>query len=196
MLCFLCGKKIGLLRSLADQQYCCAAHRKEARLASAQALRDEDDIEPWAVSKSKKKAAKQGASAGQTASIFAFMAVAALLVAAVMLPGPGAAGTAFPPVSLDPGVKRGLFQRIGDSIGDTVRSRAPVTLHQDFQSGWGGWSSGTAAIFPHHIDDPRRPNVDRRVDVRLRLRFCASGAGLRRCRTTRWNSAARSKRRA
>ena len=55
MLCFLCGKKIGLLRRLADQQYCCAAHRKEAKLASAQAYREEDDVEHWSVMRSKDK---------------------------------------------------------------------------------------------------------------------------------------------
>src|SRR5437588_833071 len=151
MLCFLCGKRIGLLRSLADQQYCSAEHRKEARLASSQALRDEEEIELWAVSKSKRKAGgRYGQTAGQTASIFAFLTVGGLLVAALLLPGPGP-GAAFPAVSLDPAVKRGLFQRVGDTISDTIRSSAPVTLHQDFQSGWSGWSS--AAI--HRVDDPR-----------------------------------------
>src|SRR5580692_5205575 len=107
MLCFLCGKKIGLLRSLVDQQYCSAEHRKEARLASAQALRDEDDQEPWSVAKNKKKnPGKAPTSPGQTASVFAFLTVGALLVAALMLPGP--AGSAYPPVpSLDQSVKRG-----------------------------------------------------------------------------------------
>src|SRR5579862_3815103 len=98
MLCFLCGKKIGLLRSLADQQYCCSEHRKEARLASAQALRDEDETELWTVSKSKKRSTTRSASsAGSAASVFAFLTVGGLLVAALMLPGPGPGGAAFPP---------------------------------------------------------------------------------------------------
>ncbi len=151
MLCFLCGKKIGLLRSLADQQYCCAEHRKEARLASAQALRDEEEVELWAVSKSKRKPAyRYTQTAGQTASIFAFLTVGGLLLAALVLPGPGP-GAAFPPVSLDPAVKQGLFARIGNSVGEVIRSRAPITLHQDFHTGWSGWTS--AAI--HRVDDPR-----------------------------------------
>src|SRR3954466_11005904 len=107
MLCFLCGKRIGLFRSLVDQQYCSTDHRKEARLASAQALRDEEEIELWAVSKNKRKPLKQGTSAGQTASIFAFLTVGGLLLAALLLPGPGP-GAAFPAVSLDPAVKPGL----------------------------------------------------------------------------------------
>src|SRR5690349_6625623 len=130
MLCFLCGKKIGLLRKLVDQQYCCSSHRKEARLASAQAFREEEDeVEHWAVARSKdrqKAAARPQATAGQTASIFAFLTVAGLLVAALLLPGPGP-GAAFPQISWDPAVKRGLLSRAGDAVGELVRSQAPVT---------------------------------------------------------------------
>ena len=159
MLCFLCGKKIGLLRSLVDQQYCSSAHRTEARLASSQVLREEEEVELWAVSKNKKRGARPAASAGQTASIFAFLTVGGLLVAAVMLPGPGP-GAAFPPVSLDPGVKQGLFERAGNAIGNVVRSRAPITLHQDFRAGWNGWSTTvlqSASRFgeSRKVDDPR-----------------------------------------
>jgi len=153
MLCFLCGKKIGLFRSLVDQQYCCAAHRSEARLASAQALRDEDEHEPWSVSKKdRKKQARPNGSAGQKASIFAFLTVGALLVAALMLPGPSP-GTAFPPVSLSPGVKRGMFERAGDAISDVVRSSAPITLHHDFRAGLGDWT--TVGLRGSKVDDPR-----------------------------------------
>jgi hypothetical protein len=152
MLCFLCGKKIGLFRSLVDQQYCSTEHRREARLASAQAVRDEEEVELWTVSKSKRKGSRYS-SASQTASMFAFMLVAALLVAALLLPGPGP-GSAFPPVSLDPAVKRGFFQRVGDGFSDLVRSQAPVTLHQDFGSSVSNWSDWTAAVLPR-VDDPR-----------------------------------------
>jgi hypothetical protein len=141
MLCFLCGKKIGLLRSLVDQQYCSSDHRKEARLASAQALRDEDDQEPWSVAKNKKKnPGKSTSSPGQTASVFAFLTVGALLVAAVMLPGPS--GGAYPPVpSLDPGVKKGWTERAGDAVANIVRSQAPITLHDDFTKGLQDWTT-------------------------------------------------------
>lgn len=159
MLCFLCGKKIGLLRSLVDQQYCCTQHRQEARLASSQALRDEEDVEFWTISKSKKKAIKSGATAGQTASIFAFLTVGGLLVAALMMPGPGP-GVAFPPVSLDSGAKRGWIQNTGDRISDAIRSRAPITLRHDFTSGWSGWTT----VSLHKIDDPRKVDDSRKVD--------------------------------
>src|SRR5436190_22034247 len=108
MLCFLCGKKIGLFRSLLDQQYCSKQHRNEARLAGARALREVEDIEPWSVAKFKKTIkARSGATAGQTASIFAFLTVAGLAVAALILPNSSGSGPAFPSRSLDSGVIRG-----------------------------------------------------------------------------------------
>src|SRR5487761_59389 len=139
MRCFQCGKKIGYFRSFADQQYCCAEHRKEARLASAQALRDEEDAEFWSVARSRKTVPRSTAVAGPIASVFAIL-IAGVVLVAVMTMGPGA-GAAVPPVSLDPGVKRGLLQRAGDAIGEAIRSRAPVTLHHDFQSGWADWTA-------------------------------------------------------
>jgi hypothetical protein len=152
-LCFLCGKKIGFLRSLTDQQYCSSAHRHEARMASAQAMRDEDEFESWTVEKSRKKKKPTGLpskSAGQTASIFAFLTVAGLLVMALMLPGPT---TSYPPaVSLDPGLKPGILERTGDALSEVIRSSAPVTLHQDLHSGFGDWA--TLALHST-VDDPR-----------------------------------------
>lgn len=159
MLCFLCGKKIGFLRSLVDQQYCSSDHRKEARLASAQAFRDEEENESWVIAKSKEK--KGASSAGQTASVFAFLTVAALLVAAMLLPGPGP-GNAFPSVSLDPSVKRGLLARLSDGIGELVRSRSPITMRQTFSAAsftsaaanLADWSNENLRA-PLSMDDPR-----------------------------------------
>ncbi len=156
MLCFLCGKKIGVIRSLLDQQYCSKDHRKEARLASAQALRDEEEMEPWSVAKRRDKkkamARRTVTTASRTASVFAFLTVGGLLVAALLLPGPGP-GPGFPPVSLDPGVKRGLIERVGDSVGELVRSSAPITLQHDFSKGLTDWS--TVSVRGTSIDDPR-----------------------------------------
>ena len=173
MLCFLCGKKIGLMRRLADQHYCCAAHRREARLASAQAYREEDELEHWSVARfrdKKKGSARPTATAGQTASIFAFLTVGSLLVAALLLPGPGP-GAAFPQVSLDPSIKRGLLARVGDAMGDVVRSQAPVTLHHEFQSGFQDWVTVSSRI-GSSVDDrdwtvAARPAISRPVSLRL-----------------------------
>jgi hypothetical protein len=142
MLCFLCGKKIGLFRSLLDQQYCSKQHRIEARMAGALALRDVEENETWSVAKSKKTIkARSGATAGQTASIFAFLTVAGLAVAVLFLPSSGGGGPAFPSLSPDSGVKRGLFARAGDAISGVVRAAAPVSLKHDFRSGLTDWST-------------------------------------------------------
>ena len=173
MLCFLCGKKIGLLRSLADQQYCCAAHRKEAKLASAQAYREEDDVEHWSVkrSKDKKKSyARPTATTGQTASIYAFLIVGGLLIAALLLPGPGP-GAAFPQVSLDPSIKRSLPTRAWDAVGEVVRSQAPVTLHHEFRSGFSDWVTVSSRALTGSDDrdwlGASRPSLSHPVSLRL-----------------------------
>jgi hypothetical protein len=157
-LCFLCGNKIGLVRTLWDQHYCSAEHRQQARLSYAQALREEEDIELWAVAKSRKKP-NRGPSAGQTASAFAFLTVAGLLGMAFLLPGPSG-GHSTPAVSLAPGSKQGAFERATDFISELVRQKAPVTLHHDFRSGLADWTtlalrnSGSKLDDPHKIDDP------------------------------------------
>lgn len=170
MLCFLCGKKIGFLRRMVDQQYCCSNHRKEAKLASAQAFREEEDLDHWSIArtKDKKKAlARSQPTAGQTASIFAFLTVGGLLVAALLLPGPGP-GAAFPQVSLDPAVKRGLFTRAGDAVGELVRSQAPVTLHHEFRSGFTDWVE-VSSRGPSNVDDPRDARTSPARPLTLRL---------------------------
>jgi hypothetical protein len=173
MLCFLCGKKIGFLRRMTDQQYCCANHRKEAKLASAQAYREEDDLEHWSVARNrdkKKGAVKPQASVSQTASIFAFLTVGGLLVAALMLPGPGPEA-AFPQVSLDPTVKRGLLTRAGDAMGELVRTQAPVTLHHEFRSGFTDWvtvnSRGLSSDSGNDWGGSTRSTLSRPITLRL-----------------------------
>jgi hypothetical protein len=163
--CFLCGKKIGFLRSLTDQRYCCSEHRQEARQASAQALRDEEDLESWSVEKSKNKK-RPAATAGQTASIFAFLTVGGLLIAALMLPGPG---TSYPPaVSLDPGVKPGILERAGKAVSEVVQSSAPVSLHHDFSNGFSDW---VTLSLRNTVDDPRNtltaPDISKLGSLRL-----------------------------
>jgi DNA-binding PadR family transcriptional regulator len=132
-LCFLCGKKIGFLRSMTDQQYCSSEHRQEARLASAQAVRDEDELETWAIERSrnkKKTFGMPGSTAGQTASIFAFLTVAGLLVAAIYLPSPG---TVYPTLTMleDLGYARARPEESGKKIYEiTDEGRAHLAENQ------------------------------------------------------------------
>ena len=191
MLCFLCGKKIGLWRRLVDQQYCCATHRTEAKLASAQAYREEDELEHWSVlrSKDKRKAsARPAATTGQTASIFAFLTVGGLLVAALLLPGPGP-GAAFPQVSLDPTIKRSLPARAWDAVGEVVRSQAPVTLHHEFGSGSADWVTVSSRALISTGDREWAQRVSAGVGC---IRSpCVCGSVPRPCRIIRWSSKAR-----
>ena len=158
MRCFLCGKKLGLMRSLVDQQYCSAEHRKEARLASSQALREEEDVELWSVARSHGKArrgVRVAQSVGQTASIFALLTIGGLLVAALMFLGPGPqGGKAFPSVSLDPGGKPGMMSQAYGRVAELLRQSAPVTLRADFRSGLSDWTA-TALRGTSKIDDPK-----------------------------------------
>jgi len=156
-----------------DQQYCCTAHRTEAKLASAQAYREEDELEHWSVIRSKDKrktSSRPAATTGQTASVFAFLTVGGLLVAALLLPGPGP-GAAFPQVSLDPTIKRSLPARAWDAVGEVVRSQAPVTLHHEFRSGFGDWVTVSSRALTGTDDrewaSASRPVLSHPVSLRL-----------------------------
>ena len=143
MFCFLCGKKIGWFRQIMDREYCCAAHRQEARLVSARALRDAEyeEDEPWPVLNRSKKDARPQANSSQAASALALTTVGLLILAAVSVPNSGApvAAPAAPAAGPHAG---GAFQRLSDSIGSVLRSSAPVTLRDDFHGGFSDWVGG------------------------------------------------------
>jgi hypothetical protein len=176
MMCFLCGKEIAWPRSMVDRQYCCAEHRNEARMASANVFREEEDeAELWSVLKSRqRKAVRRGNNANQTASIFAFLALAVLLLAMLALPGGKSAGGGggFPSASADPGTRPGLFARAGDGIGALIRDSAPVTLHHDFRSGLAEWTTaalqaGSKVDDPHDWKVPGAPTIVAPGSLRL-----------------------------
>jgi hypothetical protein len=166
MQCFLCGKKIGFFRSLADQQYCCTPHRKEAGLASAQALRDEEDTESWAVARSRKKngLAKQAQQAGQAGAVLAFLLIGGAMVAVLMTgSGGGKSSGAFPSVSAETGKKPSMFSGATGAVSEFVRGVAPVTLQHSFLGGSltstassvADWTNVTLRAGADKIDDPR-----------------------------------------
>jgi hypothetical protein len=132
--CYLCGKKIGWIRRIVDQQYCSTEHRREASLASARALRDIEDVmdEPWSVHQATRKAKQQKTS--QAASMVAVCFVAVLLVIAVSLPNP--AVTTYP-AGEDASLRKGggLIQRAAGSLGSALGSAAPSSIRHDFTTG-------------------------------------------------------------
>ncbi len=164
MLCFLCGKRIGFLRALVDKQYCSADHRKEARLASAQAIREEEENETYVVARARKNKEKEqlrkNPSAGQAASILAFITVGGLLLAALLIPGAtgGNRQGSLPGVSLESSVQKGFFSQLAESVGSLVRSSGPVTLEQNFKGGLGqavGSMKDWVTVQASNLDDPR-----------------------------------------
>ena len=182
MHCFLCGKKIGFFRSLADKQYCCTQHREEAGMASAQALRDEEDTESWAVARSRKKSglAKPGTSpAGQAGAVLAFVVIGGAMVA-VLMSGAGGGpkpSAAFPSVSAETGKKPSVFSEAGSAFGDFVRNVAPVTMQHSFSGGsltaaassLTDWSNVTLRASTDQIDDPRDWIGKTKTSASLRL---------------------------
>jgi hypothetical protein len=96
--------------------------------------------------------------------------VGALLIAALLLPGPGP-GAAFPQVSLDPSIKRSLPTRAWDAVGEVVRSQAPVTLHHEFRSGFSDWVTVSSRALTSSDDrdwlSTSRPALSRPVSLRL-----------------------------
>jgi hypothetical protein len=166
MNCFLCGKKIGLFRSLSDQQYCCSAHRKEARMASANAVREEEDVESWAVARSRRKSGatqKNASPASQAGIVLAVVGIGAVMIGVLSLGGPAPKGVAYPSVSLETGEKPSMFARAGGALSDWIGSIAPVTLQQEFKGGILSnmassakeWSTTTLRAGTEQIDDPR-----------------------------------------
>ncbi|HLJ17655.1 MAG TPA: hypothetical protein VKV15_24375 [Bryobacteraceae bacterium] len=141
MFCFLCGKKIDLFRRILDREYCCAAHRYQARLVSARALRDSEyeDEEPWPVLMRAKKAPRAAASPNQAASALALTTVGLLILAALSVPNSGPSEAAAPPAGPHAG---GRFQLLTGNIANILRSTAPVTVRDDFRSGLAGWTGG------------------------------------------------------
>jgi len=158
---------------MVDRQYCCVEHRKEARLASANVLREEEDeAELWSVARSREKHTSRRAS-NQNASIFAFAVVAALLLLILMRGGQsGEASGVFPSVSTAPGAKPTLLGRAGDTIAALVRDSAPVTLHHDFNSGLSEWTTaalkaGSKVDDPHDWKVPGAPSLIPSGSLRL-----------------------------
>jgi len=153
---------------MTDQQYCSPEHRREARLASAQALRDEEDLESWAVARDRRKKgknAKNTSPASQAGAVLAFVGIGCAMLAVLVLGGgapKGGGSAAFPTVSAETGKKTGILERAGNSLSDIVRGVAPVTLEREFPGGnlFDGAASKAAdwsnvQLRASTIDDPR-----------------------------------------
>lgn len=152
MLCQLCGKKIGLYRRFVDHEYCSAAHRREARTCLDRGLADFDENEElWAVTRSRRHA-KSNSPSAQTASVLLLVVAAVLILATLSFSGGTTNSFSLATVTTSPtpssSGSSSWVDRMGDSIGRTLRNRTGATLHEDFHSGFSEWvaaSSRTAA---------------------------------------------------
>src|SRR5215218_4564495 len=97
MRCLYCQKKIGLIRSITDREYCSRVHRKRMRTVSARVVRntlDADDLSeiwPVHVRPMDEPMDKNPAQANQASTvIFGLVIVGALAVGSMGLVGPGA----------------------------------------------------------------------------------------------------------
>jgi len=149
MICQLCGKQIGLLRRLVDREFCSAAHRHEARTCLDRSLADiEEDVDDsWAAARSRRGGRYPSPSA-QTASVLLLVVAVVLILATLSFSGGSAASFAVASApSTRPSGSGGMASRIGDSIGRSIRGRAPATLTEDFHSGMRDWvTSGANGI--------------------------------------------------
>ena len=153
MICFLCGKEIGWLRSTVDRQYCCDEHRQEARMASANVLKEEEEEqELWSVSKSRAARRAQTKGNPNQASVLAFLALAVILMMMFASPG-GAPRPSSQGYSLATGEQKGWVARTSDYVGSVIAKQAPVTLHHDFSSGLSEWKTVALNGAPQ-VDDP------------------------------------------
>lgn len=99
MRCLYCKKRIGVLRSLADREYCSREHRRAMRALSARVARDAEDedlMEVWAMTgRASDEAVRRPTQNPASTAAFGFVIVAALLIGSMGLIGPpGGSNTA------------------------------------------------------------------------------------------------------
>lgn len=94
MRCLYCKKRIGVLRLLADREYCSREHRRAMRALSARVARDADDddlMEVWAMSgRPNDEVLRRPSQNPASTAVFGLVIVVALLIGSMGLIGPNA----------------------------------------------------------------------------------------------------------
>jgi hypothetical protein len=144
--CSYCRKKIGLLRRLKDQQFCCDEHRQKLASRSARALREAEDLygfedtrlPTWKNIAQVKSEDKPERRSGFAATAFAAVAVVFLLLAVSQLPSSSANG----PKSVSPLPDANVHSSqggIGGMLSNLIQSTTSGTLREDFHGGIAAW---------------------------------------------------------
>ena len=154
MPCWYCHKKIGVFRRLVDAKFCCTDHRKKYGTNSARVLRETEDLcvvsdeydERWSAyaKKAAEKSTKNAASPAQASAFLFAVAIAFILLA--MSKGSSSSGRSSEDDQSS--APRGLIGRgsaLQRRIGAVLESHTPVTLRDDFATGFTKWE-GVAAV--------------------------------------------------
>jgi hypothetical protein len=155
MVCLYCRKRIGLLRRIKDPNFCSDDHRRKLVSTSARALRESEDVGEYDLPLvTSWRARNTGGSKaesrpGQAATVFALLAITFMLLAIADLPmnsGPPAGGRASTSTSAPEATKPSRGGGLRDILGGVIRSRAPITLKDDFRAGLGHWEGLRAGL--------------------------------------------------
>jgi len=148
--CRYCRKKIGPLRSVKDQYFCCDDHRKKAMSRSARALReaedlygyDETQLPTWKAITQVKREEKQG-SKGFSTMVFAGLAVVFVMLALSQFPTGSAPVKSISPIpDANPRTSKGGF---GQTLANLLQSKSSGVLREDFHTGIGNWEGFKSA---------------------------------------------------
>lgn len=163
MVCAYCRKKIGPLRRLKDQQFCCDDHRRKLASRSARALREAEDLygfdesrlPTWRSVTQVKAEDKVERRTGYAATVVASMGVVFLLLALSQLPV-GNSGSRSVSSLTEPSA-RPSQGGVGQVLSNLIQSTGG-TMREDFSSGvlnWegfrqssGDWSVSSGEVRP------------------------------------------------
>jgi hypothetical protein len=144
MVCLWCGKKVGLLRSMMDREFCSQVHRKLAsqspdRIAKEiDVTADYDLTELWAVEKENRKQSRPG-GVGQAIGVFLVLGLMAVVAVGMATGGAGGGSSnrpALPGLSPTASTANSTWS---DFFRSTWRSHSQVTLTNDFSRGINDW---------------------------------------------------------
>lgn len=143
LVCFYCRKKIGLLRRLRDQSFCCADHRKKLSSKSAKAIREAEDLYgddlhvPLRAITELKREERGERRAGFGATIFLTVAVVMVLAILSRAPMAAPAGRGVSPLpNTSLRQDQGAFGRL---IANLMHAGRSSTLRENFRSGLDQW---------------------------------------------------------
>src|SRR4051812_15193813 len=140
MRCLYCQKRIGIIRRIADREYCCGGHRRRMLARSARAARNAaangefDETLPLYGSRDGETARPNQSNLFSTAT-FGIFIVIALLVGSMGLSGPNNSNPKY--------AATGPME----DLRKMIRNHAAVRLNDDFHGGLKSWQAAGDRTF-------------------------------------------------